>query len=1078
MPTYLKSIEMTGFKSFAAKTRVEFSEGITGIVGPNGCGKSNVVEAVKWVLGEQSAKSLRGEKMEDVIFNGSRDRNALGMADVNLTFNNESKWLSADFTEISISRRIFRSGEGQYYINRSRVRLKDVVELFLDTGVGKDSYAIFEQGKIDRLLSESPVERRSLFEDFAGISKFKFRREDAERKLSHSKTNLDRVEDVIGELARELQSLKKQAEDAGKYNEMRKELRELEISFEALRVANLTAEIEKRLENKKNLEEKLSPLSAELKKTEDGILSTEEQIGSLETEFAKKNEILHNAERNLAEVASRLRADNERKIAIGNQLEEMESRLKSQGERAEGLKAELIEKGEMLKKAEKERNSFSEKLSKMEGLLDIVREKMENLNQETLEKSKAIGLTRIVRKDDIEDQQRKLYSAQANLENYRNTVREKHGVLSEQQRRKEERDREAELLHQKVIEVKSSLERYIREIDKNLSEENELKEDSKQKNAEIRKLQTELKSMDKVIMQSLEKQSEELKNFSLKKPLFEARLESAVEGLNQSLDSGDASETRAAVDRLKTIFDEYRGYYENILGILYSDEGTYTRKENLEERTEELTEGITKNSIRLEALSAKLKELQTIRSDLQSKYSRLDVQHSTLKKESERLEHQIEKSREEVMGLENLINSTTAKINDAQSKIDKMNSIVDEYEKSVSKLREEKAEQSEKISSVKIDFARAEEQFKSYKNEVRRIETQISDIEKMQLDFDNDRTKQLAQIEDLEKREISDTASRDDLSEKIESYRNEIEILREKMASLTASKKVLEKSLQDISFKINRIELDIEEKSRIASEKQEILSSAVSKTLETYGVDVREKSTEGLDSKEISADITNLRRQITRLGDVNMLAIEQYQEAEERMNFLISQKEDILHAMAGIESLIAETNEKSIEQFMRAFEDIRSAFKRMFKRLFDGGRADMQLMDPAKPLECGIEILAEPPGTKFKSVSLLSGGQRAMVAIAIVFAILYLKPTPFVILDELDAPLDDDNIERFKKLLTEFRGESQFVVVSHSKSTLEVCDVLYGVTMEEQGVSKVVNVAFDDAQLLFKDMTEDDKTED
>jgi len=236
MSVYLKSIELSGFKSFAGKTRLEFNAPVTGIVGPNGSGKSNVVESIKWVLGEQSAKSLRGEKMEDVIFNGSRERSALGMAEVSLRFNNENHWLPIDYNEVSISRRIFRSGESQYFMNKSRVRLKDTIELFLDTGVGHDSYAIFGQGKIDRLLSESPMERRILFEDFAGISKFKYRKDEAERKLTRSQENLERINDLIIELEKEVKSLKKQAEDANKYNELREKLKELEIKFEALRV--------------------------------------------------------------------------------------------------------------------------------------------------------------------------------------------------------------------------------------------------------------------------------------------------------------------------------------------------------------------------------------------------------------------------------------------------------------------------------------------------------------------------------------------------------------------------------------------------------------------------------------------------------------------------------------------------------------------------------------------------------------------------------------------------------------------------------------------------------------------------
>ncbi len=1069
---------LNGFKSFASKTYIEFTDGITGIVGPNGCGKSNVVEAIKWVLGEQSAKNMRGNKMEDVIFNGTRDRTAQGMAEVNLTFNNENHWLPIDFSEVQISRRIFRSGESQYYLNKSRVRLKELVEMFLDTGVGRDSYAIFEQGKIDRLLSESPLERRILFEDFAGISKFKFRKDEAERKLERSQENLERVNDLIIELEKEVTNLQKQAEDASKYNELRENLKDLEVRFEALRIRNIQNEIESRRNKIADHKAQQVPLHEELRKREEAIKKTEADIFEREGRLNTLTQQNESREQQLSEINSRLAAKRTRQQSIKERLDSMEARLKDEAERNHRLKEELAQKKADKEKAGQEKSKMEEGLAAIQSEIDAVFARIKSLDDSILNSSRELGFQRIVSKDDIDRLREEVITNHTKLESFRANLEEKWEDQRRHETEKKEKTQHHEALVNELDALKHQLEEILSRIEEGLLTEKKLKEENQAHSQEIRNIQTELKSMDKVIMESLEKQSSELKRFSDKKPLLDARLDDTLSRLQSAVEKGGES-VKDIIKEFRTQFKEYQGYYENILGILYSDEGSYTHKEKLQARIEELTETITRNDLTLEKQRAKIRELQAERSDILSSYNKIEYEMNAVRKDLHRLEELITRTEETRKSLENQINATSEAINKKQNQVDKIQEIVTGYEKDIQTLREEKARHNEKLNIRKVDFARVEEQYKSISNEIRRLEQQIQDIEKNQSSYVTEKSQALDELDQLaiDIDEGATLAAR--LDEEIQGSRDQIHKDREELTQLRAASKAIEVQLNDLGLRIQKIEMSITSLEESIQERQQSLDIIVENTRNTYSIDAREiviQETDNLD--EIAAQTRRVRTSLSRLGDVNLLAIEQYQDAKERLDFLLQQRRDIEAAMSDIIDLISETNVKSEEQFMTAFQDIRKAFKKIFARLFDGGKADLLLTDKDNVLTSGIEIMAEPPGKKFQSISLFSGGERALVAIAVIFSILYLKPTPFVVLDELDAPLDDDNIDRFKKIVHDFKETSQFILVSHSKSTLEICDTLYGVTMEELGVSKVINVAFDENNVLFKDSGEKTPSED
>ncbi len=994
----------------------------------------------------------------------------MSMGEVSLTFDNESHWLPIEFSEVCISRRIFRSGEGQYSINKSRVRLKDVVELFLDTGIGRDSYAIFEQGKIDRLLSESAIERRSLFEDFAGISKFKFRKEEAEKKLENSRLNIERVNDVLIELEKEVASLKEQSDNASKYNDFRSELRQLELKFEALRVHNFENEIMNKYSQKKNTEDRLKPLLEEIKKKEKDLILAEEEIQIKETEFNAIRDDYTKAEREYGEIKSRLENNKERKTILINQIKNMESRLVEGGEREKTLKGELQQKMDEMDLVTGDKEAVYDEMSEIQNKIDVIHKEIKNLDSEILKKSKELGFEKIISKDDIDKQKHELVAYQTRLENYRASLEEKWENRKNIQSELKEKNDQLEIALKDKNHLKTELENVISDIEGLHKKESELKQMNNLNGDEIKSLQYKLKSMDKIIMDSLEKQSGMLKKFMDQKPLLESNIDNAINLITECIQENRPwEETRESIERLKNHFKDYKNYYENILGILYSDEGTYTHKENVQKSIEEFTDKIYQTEIEIETVRSKTRELQTLRESIQNNYNKNDFEIQNLETETGKISEQLSSVQESSKNLENQINAASETIKKKQILIENMMLAVEDYDENIRDLKADRNNLFDDLNKKKVEYARAEEKYKSLDNEIRRIKNQISDIEKMHNTYDTDIKNSAEVIAELDKRIVDDANNQKVINEKIREFQNDIENRKSMIEAIQKSRKVIDLQRKEIEENIIKMEKVLVNLENAISERKGFLESIVENAQKNYSMDIRKVEILKEDNFDtISAEINRFRMELQNLGDVNLLAIEQYQNAKERMDFLIAQKLDSEKAMADIEALIKETNAKCIEQFTAAFEDIRKAFKKIFARLFDGGKADLVLENEKDILNTGINIFAEPPGKKFQSISLLSGGERALVAIAVIFSILYLKPTPFVVLDEMDAPLDDDNIERFKAIVKDFKLSSQFIIVSHSKSTLEICDALYGVTMEELGVSKIINVAFDEAELLFK----------
>ncbi|MGC8770318.1 MAG: chromosome segregation SMC family protein [Brevinematia bacterium] len=1068
MARYLKSITLQGFKSFPLKTEIELVDGITGIVGANGSGKSNIVEAIKWVLGEQSAKSLRGEKMEDVIFNGTKNRLPGSMAEVSLVFDNEKKWLPVEYSEVEITRRMFRSGEGQYFINKSKVRLKDIVELFLDTGIGRDSYAIFEQGKIDRLLSESPEERRILFEDFAGISKFKFRKEEAEKKLENSRQNLERVNDLIINLEKEVESLKTQAEVARSYNELKLKLKDFELRFEALRALNFKKEIELKTKQKEETLKKLNTLLSEKEKKEARLIEIENSIISLENKLNNLKDEHSRLEKSFGEANVRISGYIDKKNLLSNQLKNMGSKLEEGLLREKALRKELEEKMKEFDRLEEEKEEVGEKLSELQAKIDSFQSEIKKIDAELLERSKALGFNRIVSKDDIDRVKSELISSQTKLDNLRNSLEEKWNKNKSIELELEDKTSQLEIKKKELDKLKEESENLAKELEENRKIEDEIKKENKALEESITNLEKELKKLDEVILSSLERQAIELKKFLNNKGEYENKLDELMSELRNCVESGkDKENILALLDKLNLFFKDYKEHYEKILSIIYNDEEGYLKKEEIQNNIEAHRKNIQENRELLERKAEKIKELSSIREEIQKNYNRAEFEYNNLLKEKNKLEEGIKTSTEEIKFVEVQITNLSDTVKTKQIQLESIMKLIDEYEDKIFVLREERSSYYDELNKVKIDFTRLEEKKKSVGVELKRIESQIIEIEKMKEGYEKDRQNTEEVIKELDKRIEIETQENEVVKLKLEELSKELEILKTNLEGYDKERKFFEAEIKELDSNYQKLERSIFNIENAISERKVFLETLRENVFKNFNVEIETVVVKDDDNFEVlSREINLCREMMQNFGEINFLAIEQYQNARERLEFLSSQKADIERAISDIENLIRETNQKSEEKFATSFEEIRKAFKKIFARLFDGGRADLILENKDDILNSGINIMAEPPGKKFQSISLLSGGERALVAIAVIFSILYLKPTPFVVLDEMDAPLDDDNIERFKSLLKDFKDTSQFIIVSHSKSTLEICDALYGVTMEELGVSKVVSVAFDEAEKI------------
>lgn len=1068
MSIYLKSLEISGFKSFGTRTYIEFSEGITGIVGPNGCGKSNVVESMKWVLGEQSARSLRGEKMQDIIFAGTKHRTASGMADVALTFNNELKWLPLDFPEVSIGRRVFRSGEGQYFVNGVRSRLKDTTELFLDTGVGKDSYAIFEQGKIDRLLSESAEDRRILFEDFAGISKFKFRKEEAEKKLAQARENLERLQETIDRLEKEINVLEIQAIDAENYNAINNELREMEVKFEVARVNNMKREITRRENEIIKLKEALAPMTIKLNEIEEQIKLSDASLGEKESQFGHMNEQNIKLEKELS--ASKIRYESAKKnITDSNiRLHEITIRSKQDLERIEEWEEILLEKQDAITDAEKKQQLAKKILDTAEASQQELKNKSLQLEENLLELSKEHGFKKVLSHDDINNIRKKIAELQGQLYVQESTIISLEDDIKLKTQYLQEEEQEFQQLQKKLEIVQQEKELVSTEKNTIVSQIHAIEQEILSLEKDYKKIIEQSKECDKIILTNMDQQIVKLKDFQTDYSIRKSSLITLLDKSQEIVQKGSPI-TTDMFNELRNTINAHEDAYTVLLSDIFGEGGTFSEKIIISEKMDQIALSLENARANLTTVRQNLDEVSQKENVIFQQVAEIDMLHKSSQKEFIKTEKNIAQLSYQKTQAQGIFELEKSQMITNSSKLEKIETIVSEYDKKLTDIRNKNYQFQEELTNARINYNSTETQSKALQNDMKTLEERITDYRRQITNFEHDAHQITKRNTELQE-EIEDLLiEQDELTPELARIQEDMKQHFTAIADLRQTKKVLEHMHKENVEQFNKLRMRESEIEGSLSERKATMLTMVHALKEQFNI----SDTDITLDKEETTDLLNnrirqYRDKLHQMGNVNLLAIEQFQTTKEQYATLIYQKEDIEKATNDTEILINDTNKESAEKFVVAFEQIRKSFRALFSELFNGGKADLILKDKEDPLRSGIDIMAEPPGQKFQNVSLLSGGQRAMVAIAVIFSILELKPTPFVILDEMDAPLDDENIDRFKRLLVRFKGTSQFVVVSHSKSTLEVCDVLFGVTMEELGCSKVVSVAFDESEdLLF-----------
>ncbi len=921
---FLKSIEIFGFKSFAEKNVIEFQDGISALLGPNGCGKSNIVDSVKWVLGEQATKSLRAEKMEDVIFNGTETRKALNVAEVNLILSNDSGILPLDIPEISVKRRLYRSGESEYYINNTPVKLKELRAIFFDTGIGKSSYSIMEQGRIDQILSNRPEERRHIFEEAAGITKYKIKRAEAERKLAKTDENMKQAANILSEVRRSYNILKAQSEKTTTYRELREDIFVIEVDIQLLRLKKFSVD----KESKNNfLDERL--------KTRDRIKSEIDQINeSLEENL----DIVNNMESKLIE--------NQKKLyGLDVEKNSKESQI-----------IMLLER-----KSDQERQISANRIKETN-----IKEKIQILHDQIKSKEKTLV-----------DFKQRLNEVNLNISGFENNIKnaeqriiknEDHIALKEKENHQLEN---TQIERQK--ELRSITDDIVTQLDTHLKANGYSYKDRKNLEDElftmIETLKISFNGKIKIVDDFIkieEWDKKEVDNF----------LGANLNFLNDGLDK---------LSMITNLFKEYRKTTPSFIDDFLAPEGIITIKRKMDKDIENILINIKNNREAITSLRFENKNLQDKIGEYRKTLEDLRVNKAKINAQKIGIEENIK------LNIRN---------------VEEQKSILDDNENEI------------KESMQKIDvFNKRIEKAKSEKNELEKIEKDLQ--------------KNLSKLEGGILKKNKDLVG----SEKK---------LKDRMASLGKVQSDVEKlqiDMASMSTEIKNIHDNFKEKHSRELREFESKTTLIDKSI-----------------KDLKKEITLKRDDLKRLGQVNLMAPEEFAEVKERFDFLNDQLNDLERAKNDLIQITKEIKTESTEMFLETYDKIKKNFHVMFRRLFGGGRAELKLSDTENVLTSGIEIYAQPPGKKLENISLLSGGERSITAVALLFATYMVKPSPFCILDEIDAALDEANIIRFANLLSEFSKMTQFIIITHNKKTVTSAGTLIGVTMEESGVSKIISM--------------------
>ncbi|MFA6596514.1 MAG: chromosome segregation protein SMC [Ignavibacteriaceae bacterium] len=1190
---YLKKLEILGFKSFAQKTEVNFHKGLTAIVGPNGCGKTNIVDAIRWCLGEQKSSTLRSDKMENVIFNGTASRKPMGMSEVSLTIENNKGILPTEYSEVTISRRIFRSGESEYLLNKNLCRLKDITNLFMDTGIGSNAYSVIELKMVETILNNKAEERRNMFEEAAGVNKYKLRRRLTLKKLDEVKGDLTRVNDIVSEVEKKVASLERQAKKADKYNKISTTLRELEIDLCERELALYTAQKDEVKFKKEEFFAKKIRLESELAQLDDKIKEVKEELYAIETQLAaKRNEItkqtekIYSVQRSISVAEERKKSLEKNVDKYSQEKEELAVQLEITLEQIEEFKEKIEETSASLLAKQNEREALSIKVEEQKTTLEEKRVALKSYSETILSKFKEIT----TKENDLANTEaalkrtnEALNKTDLRIKTLTDTIAKVVGFIGE------------------LSEDKIDVEQKLAEADSFFNQKQKEKDDLEQKLSSFRTKEAEAKTVihalkDKIgflqnLINNLEgfskgakelianpewktKDKNILANIGNANDKFRFAVEAALKNnLNNILvetiddvkkgieylntyDYGKASfyvfgfsesEKKSFLEKLENYFlvrksrrleketsflgwaenfveteDRWKPFFQKLLvntAVVDTLENAFALSKQFSPFNFATLNGdFVHNSGVIEAGSApKLDDTlfgrKQLLENLKKEIPQRDAQLLEIKQTLEQLENEIAS-----IDLKALSENGKILLNDlrnVEKQIEKFefekSKAYDESEKAHQEMQvlvaqanklegelgslsdvlrgqiEEKQKADETLRSLETDFSTSENDYRQLSAQQNQVNLALERLSGEKRNFENGLQRSHESVgtirKSIEKRE-EDVASANEelqslhaiLEEKNDELfeLNEVQgllkseevaidgqfkLVRSNIASLEYQQKNIRNereeavnaihqadiSLKELDFKIENLEQHIQEK------------YSLTLTLKPFD------DLDAFDFKTRQEEVANYNQQIKNLGMINPLAYSEYEEEKERLDFLSKQRNDLLDSERDLVQTIEEINVTAQQLFMETFEKIREHFIRIFRGLFNpGDEADLKLEEAIDPLEAKIEIIAKPKGKRPTSIELLSGGEKTLTAIALLFAIYLVKPSPFCILDEIDAPLDDANVDRFTKILEDFSENTQFIVVSHNKRTMEACDTLYGVTMQEEGVSKLVSVRFDE----------------
>ena len=1176
---YLKSLELQGFKSFPDKTLIRFGDDITAIVGPNGSGKSNISDAILWVMGEQSSKTLRGAKMEDVIFGGTQKRGSVGFAEATLTLDNTDRALPYDADEVMVTRRYYRSGDGEYYINRQSARLKDIHELFMDTGMGKEGYSNIGQGRIDEILSLKSADRREIFEEAAGISKYRHRKEETERKLAHTEDNLLRIGDKVSELELQLEPLKVQSEKAKKYLELKDELKGVEVAvwldtLEKLSAAAKKAEedyasasfvLQQAHEDLDNLYAKAERCGETLRNRDGELETLRLKVNMLEANFQQMDGQMavlrgnvDNNKANVARIEEELQGQDDRSGGIASQIAQAKDRIVQ-------IQADLTQKHTKLQTLQQELAVMSASAQGRD------KQFLELRGRETSLAADIAGREADIRglEDSMAQTKERLAQLESDLEAGEARMEEAAGKLNESRRLLRRAKEDVAAANNTIAgyslrqatrgKRREELLGNLRQITANL--------DSVTAKARVyRAMERDFDSYNKSVrMVMQEAQQGSLKNVHgpvsrllRTEDRFTVAIEIALGAAMQQIVVGNEQDGKAAISYLKrtgggratflplstiqgkalqenglencrgfvgigsqlvTAAPEYRGIVENLLGrtvIAQDMDAAIAMANKYRNRFKIVTldgqvmnaggsmtggsvnkeAGILSRANELEKLAAQESKLQqdklVCEADLQEAQRQFDevefelttareqlreAEDQVLRTEGVVKQHEIllqameeaaESAEKEQTALRNRDRSDRERYASQQAKIQVYSEELARTRAALAELEGSQSEAAEANAAITDAITQLKTQAAALEAEQHTAEIHIEDLKGLQNAMDGDREKKLALKANIEdenlrlEREISQIRDRQMVTNnEIQQLRRSLQNAQTARAEVEASKTRAERDAQEKSKDILTMEraCAMLEQKKVTSNMEE--KTIIDKLWDSYGLTPGTAPEHRGEIESVTAGnrrAGELKRKISALGTPNLGAIEEYARVNERYSYLAEQRDDVLTSKRELESIIRDITKEMTVIFVEEFKKIDHYFGEVFEEMFGGGKGALILEDPENPLTCGIEIRVQPPGKQVKTITLLSGGEKAFVATALYFAILKVRPTPFCMLDEIDAALDDRNVERYASYLHNLSKKTQFIVITHRRGTMEAADVLYGVTMQEQGVSTLLRL--------------------